>query len=231
MFSFLRAPLVISLLATAVSVSACKKDEPVPATPAAAAPAAGGDAAAAMAAGEAVAANAAAAAPGAAPIAGQSENMGRARQMIDKMAEELQKMIAEIDAAGTDQAKMKETVDRFKTTIEGMRTEGQELNKKLTEDERKQLEGYSKEKMAPLLGKMMAAMQKAQMLAGPPPGAPGAPPGAMGAPGAPGAPGAAPGEMPPPGAAPAMAPPAGGAPSERTPPGAAVAPAAAPAAK
>ena len=99
------------------------------------------------------------------------DNLALAKGMIDKIAGVMEKMVVEIEAAGADQAKVKEIGDKFKASAEGMKTEGEELNKKLSDDEKKQLESYGKEKMAPLMGKLMGAMMKAQAAGQPAPAA------------------------------------------------------------
>ena len=174
--------LMALTMAAAVSLVGCKKEEAKPAEgaapAAAAAPAEGADAAAA------------------AP-AGGTENLTKARAMVDKMAESLNKMVADVEAAGNDTAKIKEIGENFKKNGESMKSEGEALQKVLTDDEKKTLETYGREKIGPLMGKLMAAMMKAQAAQAPggvtPTAAPaGAAPAAAPAPGAAPAPAAAP---------------------------------------
>ena len=93
----------------------------------------------------------------------QTSNLERAKAMIDKMARDVETMIARVEAAGTDQAKIKEITEKFKKSSEGMKSEGEALTKRLTADEKKQMEEYGKKKMAPIMGKFMGVMMKAQM--------------------------------------------------------------------
>ena len=175
--------LMALTMAAAVSLTGCKKEEAKPADGAAPAPAVaptdGADAAAA-----------------AAP-AGGSENLTKAKAMVDKMADSLNKMVSDVEAAGNDTAKIKEIGENFKKNGESMKSEGEALQKVLTDDEKKTLETYGREKIGPLMGKLMAAMMKAQAAQAPggvtPTAAPaGAAPAAAPAPGAAPAPAAAP---------------------------------------
>ena len=173
--------LLALTMAGAISLAGCKKEE--------AKPAEGPDASAA-----------APAAP-AAPAAG-SDNLNKAKAMVDKMADALNKMVADVEAAGTDTAKIKEIGEAFKKNGEAMKSEGEALQKVLTDDEKKTLEGYGREKIGPLMGKLMAAMMKAQAAS-----APAAPTPTEG--------GAAPAGAAPTGAAPAAAAPAPAAPAAK----------------
>lgn len=131
-------------MAAAISATGCKKEEAKPAD-AGAAPAAaptGDDATGAPALG--------------------SENLGKARAMVDKMAEALTKMVADVDAAGNDTAKIKEIGEAFKRNVAAMEAEGEALQKALTDDQKKTLEGYGRDKIGPLTRKLMAAMMKTQ---------------------------------------------------------------------
>ncbi len=169
--------LMALTMAAAISLTGCKKEEAKPAdgAAAAAAPAAGADAAAAPA------------------PAGGSENLTKAKAMVDRMADALNKMVADVEAAGNDTAKIKEIGENFKKNGEAMKTEGEALQKVLTDDEKKALEGYGREKIGPLMGKLMAAMMKAQAAQAPGGVTPtAAPAGAAPAPTAPAAPAAAP---------------------------------------
>ncbi len=88
--------------------------------------------------------------------------------MVDRMADSLNKMVADVEAAGTDTAKIKEIGENFKKNGEAMKAEGEALQKVLTDDEKKVLEAYGREKIGPLMGKLMAAMTKAQAAQSPP---------------------------------------------------------------
>ena len=81
------------------------------------------------------------------------------------MAGDLEKMTTEIEAASSDQVKIKAIGDKFKAQAEGMKSEGEALRKLLTEAENKELERYAKEKIAPLTDRLLAAMMKAQAAA------------------------------------------------------------------
>ena len=82
--------------------------------------------------------------------------------MVDKMADALNQMVSDVEAAGNNTAKIKEIGENFKKNGEEMKAEGEALQKVLTDDEKKQLETYGREKIGPLMGKLMAAMMKAQ---------------------------------------------------------------------
>ncbi len=131
--------LMALTMAAAVSLTGCKKEEAKPADGAAP------DAAAAAA--PAPGADAAAAAP-----AGGSENLTKAKAMVDKMADALNKMVADVEAAGNDTAKIKEIGENFKKNGEAMKAEGEALQKVLTDDEKKVLEAYGREKIGQLMG-------------------------------------------------------------------------------
>ena len=100
-----------------------------------------------------------------AQLAAQVSNLEQAKALIDRMAADLERMTIEVEAAGTDQTKIKAIGDKFKAQAEGMKSEGEELRKRLTEAENKELEEYAKEKISPLTGRLLAAMMKAQMTA------------------------------------------------------------------
>jgi hypothetical protein len=87
----------------------------------------------------------------------------KAKALIDRMARDLALMTGAVEAAGGDQARIKAIGDRFKTQAESMRTEGEALRKRLTEAENRELETYANEKIAPLTGRLLAAMMKSQM--------------------------------------------------------------------
>ena len=95
---------------------------------------------------EAPAAPAAAAAP-AAPAAGAAASgaLPRAKELVDKMTGEIAKRIDEVEAAGNDQARIRTIGEDLKRALEGTRTEGEELVKKLNEAEKKELDAYAKE--------------------------------------------------------------------------------------
>ena len=133
-----RILLVLSLLC-AVPLAGCKgKDaaEPSPAT----------------------AGVAAVAAPAA--LAAAADNLSKAKALIDNIAGQMEKMVTEIEAAGSDQAKVKAIGEKFKVETERMKAEGEALNKALTDDEKETLKAYGKEKMGPIMGKLTAAMMK-----------------------------------------------------------------------
>jgi len=90
------------------------------------------------------------------------DNVGKAKAMIDKMVGQMEKMVGEVEAAGSDEAKVKAIGEKFKGQAEGMKAEGEALNKALTDAEKKTVEAYGKEKMGPIMGKLMAAMMKSQ---------------------------------------------------------------------
>ena len=116
---------------------------------------------------------AAAAAPAPAPAG--ADNLVKAKALIDRMAADLDRMTTEVEGAGTDQAKIKGIGDKFKVQAEAMKSEGEALRKNLSEAENTELEGYAKEKITPLTGRLMAAMMKAQASAQDPGGAAPAP--------------------------------------------------------
>ncbi len=102
-----------------------------------------------------------------------AKNLNKAKALIDRMAGDFEKMTTEVEAAGSDQTMIKTIGDKFKARTEGMKSEGEALRKLLTEAENKELESYAKEKIAPLTGRLLAAMMKAQVAAQ---GAPAEPP-------------------------------------------------------
>jgi hypothetical protein len=179
----LRGLLTVSLMCAALATWGCKKEEAKPAADAAV--------------------TAPAADAGVAAVAGTTENVTKAKTLIDKMTVELEKMIVEVEAAGGDEAKVKAIGEKFKASADSMKVEGEELSKKLNDEEKKQVEAYGREKMTPLMGRLMAAMMK-NMPKQPEGGAPGA----MPAPGAAPAPEGAPAAAPAPAEAPAPAAPA-----------------------
>ena len=122
---------------------------------------------------EAPAAPAAAAAP-AAPAAGAAASgaLPRAKELVDKMTGEIAKRIDEVEAAGNDQARIRTIGEDLKRALEGTRTEGEELVKKLNEAEKKELDAYAKEKIQPIYGRLMSVMMKVQMASRPLPGSP-----------------------------------------------------------
>ncbi len=92
----------------------------------------------------------------------ESENLHAAKQMVDKMADALNRMVIDVEAAGNDTATIKEIGAKFKKNGEAMKAEGEALQRVLTDDEKKYLESYGREKIAPLMGKLTSAMQTAQ---------------------------------------------------------------------
>lgn len=183
----IRGLVAVSFVGAALVAGGCKKAEEPAQTAEAAAAAAG----------------AAAGADAAAAVVG-TENLNKAKALIDRMAGDLEKMTTEVEAAGSDQTKIKAIGDKFKAQAEGMKSEGEALRKLLTDAENKELEGYAKEKIAPLTGRLLAAMMKAQVAAQGAPEAPTPTEGAAAAPGAAPAPGGA--APAPTGDAPAAAP-------------------------
>ena len=186
----------IAAVAVALSLTGCCKKADKKAAPAKAEAKKGDEKAGEKKADEAAKPEEAKAAEAAAPGAA-GENVVKAQALVDKMAGKMEEMLKEVEGAGGDQAKIKEIGEKFKTFAESNKTEGEALNKALSPEEKKVVDGYARKKMAPLMGKFMAVMMKNR----PAPGA--AAPGAAAAPA-----GAAPAA-----AAPAAAAPAAGAPA------------------
>jgi len=86
-----------------------------------------------------------------------------AKAMIDKMAGKMEKMVAEVEDAGSNEAQVKAIGEKFKADAESMKAEGEALNRRLSGSEKKEVEAYGKEKMGPIMGKLMGAMMKSQM--------------------------------------------------------------------
>ena len=89
-------------------------------------------------------------------------NLTKAKAMVDKMADLLNQMVADVEAAGNDTAKIKDIGEAFKKNGESMKIEGEALQRVLTNGQKKALDTYGREKIGPLMGKLMAAMMKAQ---------------------------------------------------------------------
>lgn len=85
----------------------------------------------------------------------------RARALVDSMAERLGALLVDIEAAGGDEARIKEVGDGFKAAAEAMKVEGEALNKVMTAEEKKVMEAYAQKVVAPLMGKLMAVMTEA----------------------------------------------------------------------
>lgn len=103
------------------------------------------------------------AAPPHALHAPSSPTLAKARALIDRLARDLEHMTLEVERAGTDQDRIRAIGEKFRKSAEAMKTEGEALRKKLTEAENRELETYAKTKIAPLTGRLLAAMMKAQM--------------------------------------------------------------------
>lgn len=105
-------------------------------------------------------------------------NVVKAKALVDKMAGKMEAMLKEVEGAGGDQAKIKEIGEKFKKFAESNKTEGEALNKALSPEEKKVVDGYARKKMAPLMGKFMAVMMKNRPAPGAAPAAAAAPAGA-----------------------------------------------------
>ena len=101
-----------------------------------------------------------------------SADLVAAKQLVDEMAASLQPMIADVKAAGTDTARLRQIADAFKKNSEATKARGEAMQGNLTAAERKQLEAYGREKIGPLMGQLMSAMVKAQATSTPKPSAP-----------------------------------------------------------
>jgi hypothetical protein len=113
-----------------------------------------------------------AAAPAAAAAAPASGGLPRAKALVDQMTGEIAKHIEQVEAAGTDQVRIRAIGEDLKRSLEGSRGEGEELVKKLSETEKKELDAYAKEKIQPIYGKLMSVMMKVQLASRDMPGSP-----------------------------------------------------------
>ncbi|HAN30528.1 MAG TPA: hypothetical protein DCQ06_02930, partial [Myxococcales bacterium] len=118
------------------------------------------------------------------PAGPDTENIKKAKAMIDTMAARMTKMLGEVEAAKGDQDKIKAIGEDFKKFAESNKTEGEALNKAMSAEEKKTVESYARSKMAPLMGRFMAVMMKNRPM---PPKGPAAAPGAAPAAAAPAA--------------------------------------------
>ena len=97
----------------------------------------------------------------AAPAGSGSDQLALAKGMIDDMAKLAEQFNTDIEGSA-DGAKARELRDRFLAASEGMKAKGTEIDKKLTDDERKQLQDYSRERMQPIVGRLLQALGKAE---------------------------------------------------------------------
>ncbi|MSP90319.1 MAG: hypothetical protein EXR79_00700 [Myxococcales bacterium] len=105
-------------------------------------------------------------APAAAPVAPAvvgvgSDQLAQAKLMIDDMAHLAEQFNTDIEGSA-DSGKARQFRDRFLAASEAMKAKGTEIDKKLTDDERKQLQDYSRERMQPVVGRLLQALGKAE---------------------------------------------------------------------
>lgn len=93
---------------------------------------------------------------------GDPADLEAARAMVDEMRDALAQMVVDVEAAGTNAAKIKQIGDDFKKNGEALKARGEILQAKLNDEQKKNLEAYGREQIGPLMGKLMAAMMKAQ---------------------------------------------------------------------
>ena len=75
-----------------------------------------------------------------------TENIKKAKAMVDKMAARMTQMLNDIEAAKGDQAKIKEIGEKFRKDSEATKVEGEALNKAMSPDEKKSVETYARGK-------------------------------------------------------------------------------------
>jgi hypothetical protein len=101
-----------------------------------------------------------------APVAKQAaeptgDHVTQAKAVIDDMAAAVTTMVGEMQAAG-DAAAARQIKERFLAASEAVRVKGEELNKRLSDDERRYLETYSRDKLQPVTARLMEALAKGE---------------------------------------------------------------------
>ncbi len=84
------------------------------------------------------------------------------QRLVDGLTAEIEDLLGPIEKAGDDRVELKEIGERFRRATEAMRERGAELDKRLDEASRKELEAYAMAKWAPMAGRILAALQKAR---------------------------------------------------------------------
>lgn len=90
----------------------------------------------------------------AAPPAGESANLTRAKALVEDTAKDFEKLIQQSDGLEGDPARSRALGDRLRRAIESRRSEAEALAKVLTEDEKTQLQAFGKQRLAPLVQRL-----------------------------------------------------------------------------
>lgn len=82
-----------------------------------------------------------------APVGGESANLARAKQLVDATAADLDQLAARVD--GADAAQKRAAGERLRRSLESRRTDGEALQKLLTDEEKQRLREYGARKLRP----------------------------------------------------------------------------------
>ncbi|MBI5608046.1 MAG: hypothetical protein HY902_04140 [Deltaproteobacteria bacterium] len=109
------------------------------------------------------------------PEAGESANLTKAKALVEASAKDFETAAAAVPPAGSNPDEARAVGARLRQAFEARRSEGEALQKLLTEDEKRKLQEFGLKRLVPAVAKLEAKLGTDKPAAAPAPTAPAAP--------------------------------------------------------